>query len=343
MHSRANSAEAGFGSAAAVSLVDARKKAAEYGSMLDNDMLAAKQDAKAAEGRRRTFGECASELIAAKSSEWRSGIHARQWRMTIDEYCKPLLDLPVDADTQAVLSVLKPLWSKIPESARRVRGRIAAVLDYAKAHELRTGENPAAWRGYLALILSKRPKLSIKHHAAVPYRDIPAFTAKLRERDSIPSLALEFTILTAARGGEVLGARWSEIDLESKTWTIPAARMKAAIEHRIPLSARAIEIVERMASIRTCDFIFPGHRRGQGLGQTAMWRLCSGAGTVHGFRSCFRDWVGEETSYPRELAEQALAHATGNAVELAFRGGEEAARRRHGARSDLGRGEGSAP
>jgi integrase len=160
--------------------------------------------------------------------------------------------MPVDAiDTQAILSVLKPLWSTIPETASRLRGRIEAVLDYGKAHGLRSGENPAAWRGHLALILPRRQKLSKRHHAALPYRDVPTFIAKLREPESIPALALEFLILTAARSGEVLGATWGEIDLPAAIWTVPASRMKAGREHRVPLSARAIEIVERMATIRT--------------------------------------------------------------------------------------------
>jgi integrase len=277
------------------------------------DPLAAKQAARASEAARRTFGQCADDFLKSKSVEWRSGVHDRQWRHALGILCEPIRGIPVDEiDTRVVLSVLQPLWATIPETAARLRGRIEAVLNFAKAHKLRSGENPAAWRGHLALILPKRQKLSRGHYAAVPYRDVPEFIAKLRETDSIPAMALEFLILAAARSGEVLGARWDEFDLAARIWVIPAARMKAGREHRIPLPVRGIEIVERMEGIRSGDFVFPGQRRGQGLGQGALRRICTGAGTVHGFRSAFRDWCSEETSFPREIAEQALAHATGS-------------------------------
>jgi integrase len=272
---------------------------------------------------------CADELIKSKSSEWRSKIHARQWRQTIEQYCAPIAEMPIDAiDTAAVLKVLKPIWSRAPETAERLRGRIESVLNYAKAHKLRDGENPAAWRGHLALILPKRQKLSRGHHAAMPYRDVPAFVGKLREAETVPALALEFTILTAARIGEVLGARWSEIDLPSKVWVIAANRMKSGVEHRVPLSSRAVEIVEQMAAIRAGDFVFPGHRIGRPISHSSVKKEGSGAGTIHGYRSSFRDWCGEETSFPREIAEQALAHATGNAVEQSYRRGDALEKRR---------------
>jgi integrase len=201
------------------------------------------------------------------------------------------------------------------------------VLDFAKAHKLRSGENPASWRGNLALILPKRQKLSRGHHAAMPYGDLPEFIAKLRVTESIHALALEFLILTAGRAGEVLGATWDEIDIDAKVWVIPASRMKAGREHRIPLSGRAVEIVERMAEIRTGDLVFPGRRRRRPLSGAAMGALVTGA-TIHGFRSSFRDWTGEETSFPREIAEQALAHATGDATERAYRRGDALEKRR---------------
>jgi integrase len=219
---------------------------------------------------------------------------------------------------------LQPVWGRIPETASRLRGRIEAVLDFAKAHKLRSGENPASWRGNLALILPKRQKLSRGHHKAMPYAEVPAFIGKLREVESIPALALEFAILTAARSGEVLGARWDEINMAAKVWTIEAGRMKAGLLHRVPLSVRAMEIVERMAEIRTGDLVFAGHRRRRPLSGAA---LVTGA-TVHGFRSSFRDWAGEETSFPREICEQALAHATGGAVEQAYRRGDALEKRR---------------
>ena len=234
-------------------------------------------------------------------------------------------DVPVDAiDTQAVLSVL-PLWQEIPETASRLRAGLRPCL----ITQRRTASGQARTRphgGHLALILPKRGKLSRGHHAAMDYRDVPAFIARLREQESVAALALEFVILGAA--GEVLGARWSEIDLAAKVWTVPCFRMKGGAEHRVPLSLAAITVLEKMAAIRSCDFVFPGQRRGQGLGQAALWRLCSGAGTVHGFRSSFRDWCGNETSYPREIAEQALAHATGNAVEAAYRRSDALEKRR---------------
>jgi integrase len=236
---------------------------------------------------------------------------------------------PVDTiDTAAVLSVLQPLWGRIPETASRLRGRIEAVLDYGKANGLRSGENPAVWRGHLALILPKRQKLSRGHHAAMPYPDIPGFLGKLREVESIHALALEFLILTAARSGEVLGATWDEIDIDAQVWVIPASRMKAGREHRVPLSARATVILEQMASIRTGDLVFAGQRRRRPLSKTALAALVPDSGTVHGFRSSFRDWCGNETSFPREIAEQALAHASGDTTEQAYRRGDALEKRR---------------
>jgi integrase len=322
--------EAGFGPAAAVSLAEAREKAARYRSMLAKgiDPLDAKKAGREAQAGRRTFGQCADELIKSKRREWRSEIHAAQWRTTIDEYCGAILDKPVDAiDTQAVLGVLQPVWGRIPETASRLRGRIEAVLDYAKANGLRSGENPAAWRGHLALILPKRQKLSRGHHAAMPYGELPEFIAKLRATETIHALALEFLILTAGRAGEVLGATWDEIDSEAKVWVIPAARMKAGREHRVPLSGRAMEIVERMAEIRTGDLVFPGRRR-RPLSNPSLARLCPALATAHGFRSAFRDWAGDCTGFPRELAEAALAHVAGDATERAYRRGDALEKRR---------------
>lgn len=322
--------EAGLGPASTVTLAEARTKAAECRKMLviGVDPLDAKKAAAAAARGRKTFGGCAEELIAAKRSEWRSAVHAHQWQQSVQDYCASIRDLPVDAvDTAAVLSVLQPIWATIPETATRVRGRIEAVLDYAKAHELRDGENPARWRGHLSLILPKRAKLSRGHHAAMPYAAVPAFSARLRELNSVPARALEFLILTAGRLGEVLGARWDEIDIEAAVWVVPAGRMKAAAEHRVPLSTRAIAIVAAMGELRTGDLLFPGRCRGRPLSATPVRRLCQDH-TVHGFRSAFRDWAGEETNFQRELAEAALAHAIGNAVEQAYRRGDALEKRR---------------
>jgi integrase len=323
--------EGGLGSIASVSLAQAREKATEWRSLLAKgiDPLEAKKVGREAEAARKTFGQCADELIASKRSEWRNATHARQWTQTLGYYCAPIWNTPVDdIDTPAVLSVLTPIWGLKTETASRLRGRIEATLDYAKVHKLRTGENPARWRGHLALTLPKRQKLDRGHLAAMPYKDVAAFVASLRESESVQAAALEFVILTAARLGEALGAQWSEIDLAEKTWAVPKTRMKAGREHRVPLSVRAIEIVERMAAIRTSDLVFPGQRHGRPMGQCAPRGLCPPGTTIHGFRSSFRDWAGNETSTPREVCEAALAHSVGGAVEAAYRRSDALEKRR---------------
>jgi integrase len=282
--------EPGLGSVNDVTLAEAREKAAGYRSMLAKgiDPPDARKAAGDAAAARKTFGQCADELIKSKSSEWRSEVHAAQWRTTIDDYCRPILDKPVDAiDTQAVLGVLQPIWARIPETASRLRGRIEAVLDFAKAHKLRSGENPASWRGNLALILPKRQKLSRGHHAAMPYGDLPEFIAKLREAETIHALALEFLILTAARAGEVLGATWDEIDFRRKG----LGHSRFPHESQPRTSGPAIgagAILDRMAEIRTGDLVFAGHRRRRPLSGVTLAALVPGA-TIHGFRSSFRD------------------------------------------------------
>ena len=217
-------------------------------------------------------------------------------------FSAPFRPCPVDEiDTAAVLGVLRPLWQTKPETASRLRGRIEAVLDAAKAQGYRSGENPAAWRGHLAHLLPKRGKLSRGHHAAMDYRRIPAFVAQLRECDAVAAMALEFCILTAARSGEVYGARWSEIDMAAKVWILPAVRMKAAREHRIPLSDRALAILQNLSVARTSDCVFPSPRGRKPLSHVAMAkvmrRLQIDGPTVHGFRSAFRDWCGEADSF----------------------------------------------
>jgi integrase len=282
-----------------------------------------------------TFGECADEFLAAKQSEWRNDKHRAQWTMTLSAYAAPLRNLPVDAiDTAAVLSVLKPIWQAKPETASRFRCRIEQVLDAAKAKGHRTGENPARWRGHLDKLLAKRQTLTRGHHAAMAYADVPAFLARLRERQagSVSALALEFTILTAARSGEALGMRWDEVDETAKVWTVPPARMKAAREHRVPLSARALDLLGEAKRARTGDFVFPGSRAGRPLSVMAMEMVLRRMGldnvTVHGFRSAFRDWAGNETHFPREVAEAALAHVIGDAAERAYRRGDALEKRR---------------
>jgi integrase len=327
--------EMGMGSTSVVSLAEARDRTHEARKLLEagENPIAAKRRAALTSAGTPTFGAIADELLAAKKSEWRNEKHQAQWRASLTELVRSLRDRRVDEiDTEAVLGVLKPLWQSKPETASRLRGRIEAVLDAAKARGYRSGENPAAWRGHLSHLLPKRAKLTRGHHAAMPYQEIPTFVAKLRESNSFAARALEFAILTAARSGEVYHARWSEIDRDAEVWTVPAARMKAAREHRVPLSKRALAIIEALAGARTCDYVFPSPRGRRPLSHVAMAkvmdRLNVDGPTVHGFRSAFRDWCGEATAYPREIAEAALAHVIGDKAEQAYRRGDALEKRR---------------
>jgi integrase len=297
--------------------------------------IESRREALRAKASKLTFGQCADALIAAKSPEWRNEKHRRQWRTTLETYAGPLWAMPVDeVSTEAVLAVLTPLWQRTPETAARLRGRIEAVLDAARAkgHIARNEANPARWRGHLDKLLPKRQKLTRGHHAAMAFDDVPEFLRALRERASIAALALEFLILTAARSGEVFGARWAEIDLEAKVWTIPAARMKAGREHRVPLSGQALAILEEISAARTGEFVFPGQQHGKPLSPMAMGhvlrRMKVEGMTIHGLRSSFRDWCGEATSFSREIAEAALAHVSGDATERAYRRGDALEKRR---------------
>ena len=325
--------EMGLGPVYTRTMTEARRKAKELRSkLLDGiDPLEAKRaDAAATKALqdRPSFGKCAGDLIRSKRSGWRSAVHANQFETSLKTYCAKFWDIPVaEIDLEAVLKILTPIWADKAETASRVRARIEAVLDFAKVHGFREGENPARWNGHLRMILPKRSKLSRTHYKALPYAEVPKFIADLRAQDSVPASALEFAILTAGRSGEVLEAKWSEIDLAAKTWTIPENRMKAGLEHRVPLSERAVDILTKMAAIRQHDYVFPGTRKGKPICNHALRDLC-GAFTVHGFRSSFRDWAGDETSFPSELAKQCLAHATGDATEQAYRRKDALERRR---------------
>jgi integrase len=284
-----------------------------------------------------TFGEVADKWIEDHRSKWRSAKSEQAWTMTLGNYCVAIRRYPVaDLKTEHILEVLKPLWETRPETAARLRGRIEQILDAAKAKGLRFGENPARWKGHLKELLPKRSKNSRRHHAAMPYDDLPGFVVALRAREGIPARALEFAILTAARTGEVIGATWSEIDLGREVWTIPAGRMKAGVEHRVPLSARAVAILREIEGERIEGeaFVFPGQRQaGRALGDRALQvelirMKVDGAATVHGMRSTFRDWCGNETSYPREVCETALAHAIGDKSERAYRRSDALEKRR---------------
>jgi integrase len=316
----------GLGSADAISLAEARGLRDEARRTLakGRNPIEARREAAKADAGKPTFGDAAHALIAAKESEWRNAKHRAQWAVTLREYCGPIRSRPVDKiDTEAVLSVLQPLWKERPETASRLRGRIEAVLDAARArgHILKNEANPARWRGHLDKLLPKRQKLTRGHHPAMAYADVPAFVTKLREREAMAAMALELCIRTATRSGEVLDARWSEIDMTAKVWTIPASRMKAGRTHRIPLSDRALAILEKLSAAKTGKFIFPGHREGKPLSNMSMQMVLRRMGVenvaIHGFRSGFRDWTGNETHFPREVAEAALAHVVGNQAERA--------------------------
>jgi integrase len=289
-----------------------------------------------------TFKQCADAYIKANRSGWKNDKHSAQWSATFNETKRGkraypaatavINDLPVSAiDTGLVRKVLEPIWYETPETASRVRGRIERVLAWATVAGYRSGDNPARWTGHLKELLPSRTKLAgVEHHSAIPYRDMPPFMAELRAKHGTSARALEFCILTAARTGEVLGAKWAEIDLDAKVWIIPAERMKAGREHRVPLSDRALSVLEALP--REGDFVFPGQRPDRPIIHTAMLELVhvmrGKSATVHGFRSTFRDWAAEQTAYPHELCEIALAHAVGNKVEAAYRRGDMMEKRR---------------
>lgn len=329
--------EMGLGGTTAVSLAEARIRAGEARKLLSEGRNPI-EERRASKADRRapvTFGAFADELVSDIQYGFRNQKHRWQWQHTLEVYAASLRPLHIDSvTTEDVLGVLQPLWQAKQETASRLRGRIERVLDAAKAKGLRTGENPARWRGHLDALLPKRQKLQRGHHPALPYGSLPAFVDELRMRRATAALALEFAILTAARSGEVLGATWAEMDRKAKIWTVPAVRMKAGKEHRVPLSDRALQILDEAAVQRTTgDFVFPGPRKGKPLSNMAMAmllrvRMKRPEITVHGFRSSFRDWAGECTSFPREVAEAALAHTVGDEVERAYRRADALEKRR---------------
>jgi integrase len=329
----------GLGGFPQISLASARKHAAECRELLQRGIdpieqrRAQRGAQRVAETKSKTFDDCAREYIADHEAGWSNAKHRQQWVHSLAAHVSPVFGkLPVSAiDDGLVLRVLKAIWHTRPETASRVRGRIESVLDWARVHGYRNGENPARWKGHLDHLLPARAKLArIKHHPALPYTEIGTFMATLRERDDLPSLALQFAILTAARTGEVVGARWDEIDLKNKTWTIPGERMKGGKEHRVPLSTAAITILEQLRD-RDDEFVF-ANRPGRPLSVTALLDLMRRMGrhniTVHGFRSTFRDWGGERTNFANHVVEMALAHAVPSAVEAAYRRGDLFEKRR---------------
>lgn len=322
----------GLGSANSVTLAQARLKATEA-----RQMVAAGIDPISSNAAVRgvpTFGEVAEEHIAALEPTWRNEKHAAQWKMTLRDYAKSLYPKKVDQiTTEDVEAVLKPIWLSKNETATRLRGRIEAVIARATAKGYRSGPNPAQWRNHLSQILPPSKSLSRGHHKAMTYGEVPKFLAQLQQNTSISNLALEFLILTAARTGEVIGAKWDEFDLQSAIWTVPAFRMKAKREHRVPLTSRALEILEAVKPFRNGDYVFSGRKKDTGLSNMALEAVLrrmdlKEKATVHGFRSSFRDWAAEETDHPREIAEISLAHIVGDATERAYRRGDILDKRR---------------
>jgi integrase len=331
----------GLGPLHTVSLAEARMSAAECRKLLlhkidpivARDAEHARQALEAA--RSMTFSECAIAYIKAHRSSWKNAKHADQWTNTISTYCGPIIgNIPVQAiDTALIMAVLEPIWTEKAETASRLRGRIESILDWATVSGYRDGDNPARWRGHLDHLLpSLKKKLRIKHHAALPFEQMGEFMATLRAQEGVAARMLEFLILTAARTGETIGARWNEIDLEAEVWTIPASRMKASVEHRVPLSHRTMQIIQSMAKIKQSDYVFPGQKEGKPLSNMAMLELLKRMRktdlTVHGFRSSFRDWASEKTGFSRDVCEMALAHTIPNQAEAAYRRGDLIEKRR---------------
>jgi integrase len=311
----------GLGPYPAVSLKAAREKAAGC-----RQLVAEGRDPIAARDREvgKTFGECADLYTTSMERNWRNEKHGKQWRKTLTVDCDGIRERPVSTiSTNDVLSVLTPIWNLKNETASRIRGRMELVLDFAKAKGWREGDNPARWRGHLKNILPARTKLSRGHHAAMAYHQVPAFMTSLCGRDAMAAHALQFLILTAARTSEVLKATWDEINLEAGVWTIPPERMKAAEEHVVPLSSAALDTLMPLSKTKLSKYVFAGQKPGKPLSGMSMEMLLRRMkvenATVHGFRSSFRDWCGDETSFPREVAEAALAHKVGNEVERAYR------------------------
>lgn len=331
----------GLGNLNTFSLSEARERARRARQLVADgiDPVEARRIKKATDraddAKRVTFSEAATSYITAHRAGWKNKKHADQWQNTIDTYAAAVIGgLQVGSiETGHIIKVLEPIWVTKAETASRLRGRIESVLDWATARGFRKGENPARWRGHLDKLLPPRSKVAkVKHQPALPYVDLPAFMKRLRGMDSTSARALEFTILTAARTGETIGARWSEIDLTVKIWTVPPDRMKSGREHRVPLTDRAIEIIRKASSEGSSDsFVFSGVRKDMGLSNMAMLELLRGMEdgvTVHGFRSSFRDWAGEMTNFPRDLAEAALAHVLADKTEAAYRRGDALERRR---------------
>lgn len=343
LHGRARAM--GLGSVSTFSLAEARERATACRKLLSEgvDPIEARKVERAQQAldaaKAMTFEQCAEAYIAAHEAGWRDKRNAAHWRQTLRDIVYPTCGaLPVAAvDTTLVIKALEPAWTTKTVTAVKVRGRIESILDWATTRGFRTGENPARWKGHLSNLLPKRSKISrIVHHPALPFAETSAFLKKLAEQPGVSADAIAFTIYTAARTGETIGATWGEIDLAAKVWTVPADRMKAGVEHRVPLPQPAMAILAKMAKVRRttdpAEFVFPGMSRRRGLSRTSLLktivRMKRSGITVHGFRSTFRDWAAEQTNFPKEIAEAALAHLVGSDVERAYRRGDLFEKRR---------------
>jgi integrase len=323
--------EKGLGSARTVALSDARAKADAVRKQLQSGLDPIQEGRKV--GGVMTFAECATRFIASNETAWRNTKHRQQWSNTLGSYANPVFgNMAVDQVAVGdILKVIEPIWSEKTETASRVRGRMESVLDWAAARGYRSSENPARWRGHLDKLLPAPRKVTkVVHHPALPFNEIPKFVSELRKRKGNGALALEFTILTAARTGETIGARWHEIDLRNRIWTVPAERMKAEVEHIVPLGERAMAILQGLP--QDSEFVFPSENPERPLSNVALLAVLARMKrediTTHGFRSTFKDWASEVTSFPSELAKMALAHTIENKTEAAYRRGKLLLKRR---------------
>jgi integrase len=326
--------EMGLGSYPDTELAEARSKASEY-RKLSKEGLDPIEARRAAPEAIPSFTTCAARFIRAHRKGWKNAKHARQWVRTLKTYARPVIgSKPVDAiETKDILEILSSIWTTKTETAKRVQGRIENVLDFAAAHKYRDTMNPARWRGHLDMLLPKPSRVkTVKHHPAMPYTDVSVFMGELSNNGSLSAMALRLLIFTATRTSEVLNSQWSEIDIENAIWTIPASRMKTKREHRIPLSDAVLDDLKALPRIDGNLHLFPGARYGKPLSNMALLQLMRGMGygvkgprgdyVPHGFRSSFRDWSGEVSSFPRDVAEMALAHTIENKVEAAYRRGD---------------------
>lgn len=325
--------EMGLGSFPGTGLAEARTKARTYRELAreGTDPIRTRDQEQATVP---TFTQCAADYIRQHRGGWRNPKHARQWVSTLKTYVRPVIgDRLVDEiETKDIIMILSPIWAAKNETAKRVQGRMEMVLDYAAAHAFRDATNPARWRGHLDKLLPKPSRVrQVRHWPAMPFEQVPEFMQELQANRSVSAKALAFLILTATRTSEVLLTKWPEIDLEGRLWVIPAERMKARREHRVPLSDQAVELLETLPQVLGNPYVFPGFRAGRPLSNMALLQLMRGLGygtggnrgpyVPHGFRSSFRDWTGEVTNYPRDVAEMALAHTIQDKVEAAYRRG----------------------